>query len=80
MNLRCKKSWIDKSTGIIRIREGVLYQVLNKHTKPNGERYWLFDLSPFGSGHFDIGEYFETPEEVRDKKLNELLNGKDYTT
>jgi len=61
-----------------RITEGEYYEVLQQHTSHNGERYWCFlisdSINPKGSGWFVIDEYFETPEEKRDRVLEGLLN------
>lgn len=84
MKLKCKKTYLHRVPGRIgmktipRIKEGEYYEVLQQHTKYDGERYWLFlipsSINPRGSGSFNIDEYFETPEETRDKILNEILN------
>lgn len=84
MKLRCKKTYYHDVPGKYgmtkerRIIEGEYYEVLQRHTNPQGERYWLFlipdDINPKGSGFFVIDEYFETPEEKRDKIIDEILS------
>ena len=78
MKLKCKKSYYYHSKSPTpRIKEGEYYEVLNKFTKPNGQRYWLFsipnDNGKMGSGHFIIDDFFFTPEEERDFKINQIL-------
>lgn len=78
MWLTCKKEYKD------RIMVGKKYKVILKKTFKggirDGERYWLFEIpqpeikeNPVGSGWFDIDEYFETPEEERENKINQVL-------
>lgn len=82
MKLRCKKTYymLDTLTRVKfpRISEDVYYQVLEKQTRDDGTRYWCFlipeEINPNGSGWFDIDEWFETPEEARDIKINNVLN------
>jgi len=88
MNLKCKKSFyqmIIRNDGSswekARIHEGVYYKVIHRHSKPSGERYWCFEIisddNNSESGWFIIDEYFETPEEVRDNLIDELLQSKE---
>lgn len=82
MKLKCKKSYFTHNLDAIpRIKEGEYYEVLKQYTKPTGifpgGRYWLFKVpnrdGSIGSGHFLIDEYFVTPEEVRENKINNIL-------
>ena len=62
------------------IKAGKYYTVIDKYnqvqTDVNGKkveiRYWLMTTEG-GTGHFNIDEYFETPEEIRDKKIGDIL-------
>ena len=74
--------WQDIETKRIRIKEGEWYEVLEKKVLKNngsdvGKRYWCFlipdKINPLGSGWFIVDDYFETPEELRQQKLEELL-------
>jgi hypothetical protein len=73
--------WGRHEAGHERISVGKRYKVLNQSIKNNGVRYWLFEIpqpeiweNPIGSGWFEIDEFFITPEEERDLKINQILN------
>ena len=87
MWLTCKRAYIMQDYSNIRkpfyerISVGKKYKVLNQYTRYDGVRYWLFEIpqpeikeNPIGSGSFDIDEYFVTPEEERDLRIQEILN------
>ena len=86
MWLTCKKAWVDQSgryprRNSERISIGKRYKVLNNtNTNSRGERVWCFEIpqpeikeNPIGSGSFNIDEYFITPEEERDIKINQIV-------
>jgi len=77
--------WIDRTPTFHkrkaeRISPGKKYKVIGKVTNNKGERVWCFEIpqpevkdNPFGSGWFNIDEYFITLEEERSMKIDEIL-------
>lgn len=64
-----------------RISPGKKYKVISKTTNNKGKRVWLFEIpqpddkdNPIGSGSFDIDEFFITPEEEREIKIDEIFS------
>lgn len=85
MRLRCKKNYIGIGrigyTGEDRFVVGKFYEVLEKRSNQSNDEYWLFKISGESKRDYDVEvlnrnevyEYFETLEETRDNKLNEIL-------
>ena len=71
---------LDEVPGIFGLMDKVIYQQTFKGGTRDGERYWSFEIPqpeikeyPIGSGFFDIDEYFITPEEERQNKIDQVL-------
>ncbi len=78
MWLTCKKEFKDRI--MVGKKYKVMYQQTLKGGTRDGERYWSFEIPqpeikeyPIGSGFFDIDEYFITPEEERQNKIDQVL-------
>lgn len=73
MWLTCKKTYF--ISNYYQLIIGKKYKVLTK-SKFNDKRYWFFEVDAEAKlgQYFIVDEYFITPEEERNSKINQLLD------